>query len=151
MNPSRPPIHQIEDSMRPTWMAGDFGVVAKTIFAGAEALVSFLAIPFSAYMLDVAYGTGNVAIPLARQGTVVTGVDIPLSPRPSPSTCHRRRPHRYLRRRRCRASSSTSTPPSANTSVPRHEETSMDFSACIRINPPRLCGFLASRCLFCKC
>lgn len=60
MNPSRPPIHQIEDSMRPTWMAGDFGVVAKTIFAGAEALVSFLAIPFSAYMLDVAYGTGNV-------------------------------------------------------------------------------------------
>ena len=85
MNPSRPPIHQIEDSMRPTWMAGDFGIVAKTIFAGPEALVSFLAIPFSAYMLDVAYGTGNVAIPLARQGTVVTGVDIPQSP-PEPET-----------------------------------------------------------------
>jgi len=84
MNPSRPPIHQIEDSIRPTWMASDFGVVAKTIFAGAEALVSFLAIPFSAYMLDVAYGTGNVAIPLARQGTVVTGVDIPPISSPEP-------------------------------------------------------------------
>ena len=59
MNPSRPPIHQIEDSMRPTWMAHDSGIVAKTIFASPEALVSFLAIPFSAYLLDVASGTGN--------------------------------------------------------------------------------------------
>jgi hypothetical protein len=44
MNPSRPPIHQIEDSMRPTWMAHDSGIVAKTIFASPEALISFLAI-----------------------------------------------------------------------------------------------------------
>jgi SAM-dependent methyltransferase len=76
MESSGLPIQQIKDSMRATWMAGDFGVVAKTISAGAEAFVSRLAIPPGAHVLDVACGTGNLAIPLARQGAVVTGVDI---------------------------------------------------------------------------
>jgi ubiquinone/menaquinone biosynthesis C-methylase UbiE len=76
MNASGLPIERIKDSMRATWMAGDFGVVAKTISAGAEAFVSRLAIPSGAKVLDVACGTGNLAIPLARRGAVVTGVDI---------------------------------------------------------------------------
>ncbi len=76
MNTSGPPIQQIKDSMRATWMAGDFGVVAKTVAAGAEAFVTRLAIPSGVHVLDVACGTGNLAIPLARQGAVVTGVDI---------------------------------------------------------------------------
>ncbi len=70
------PIQKIKDSMRATWMAGDFGVVAKTISAGAESFAGRLAVPSGAKVLDVACGTGNVAIPLARQGAVVTGVDI---------------------------------------------------------------------------
>ncbi len=70
------PIQQIKASMRSAWIAGDFGVVAKTISAGAEAFVSRLAIPSGARVLDVACGTGNSAIPLARRGAVVTGVDI---------------------------------------------------------------------------
>src|SRR5579864_6310707 len=76
MNASAPQIQQIKDSMRTMWMAGDFGVVAKTISAGAEKFVSSLAIPPGAKVLDVACGTGNLAIPLARQGSIVTGVDI---------------------------------------------------------------------------
>jgi SAM-dependent methyltransferase len=76
MNASAPQIQQIKDSMRNMWMAGDFGVVAKTISAGAEAFVSQLAIPPAAKVLDVACGTGNLAIPLARRGAMVTGVDI---------------------------------------------------------------------------
>jgi 2-polyprenyl-3-methyl-5-hydroxy-6-metoxy-1,4-benzoquinol methylase len=76
MTASTPPIQQIKESMRATWMAGDFGVIAKTISAGAEAFVSRLNIPAEAHVLDVACGTGNLAIPLARQGCVVTGVDI---------------------------------------------------------------------------
>jgi len=76
MNASAPQIQQIKDSMRNMWMAGDFGVVAKTISAGAEKFVSSLAIPPGAKVLDVACGTGNLAIPLARQGAIVTGVDI---------------------------------------------------------------------------
>jgi SAM-dependent methyltransferase len=76
MDPSGPSIQQIKSAMRSTWMAGDFGVVAKTVSAGAEAFVGRLSIPPGARVLDVACGTGNVAIPLARQGADVTGVDI---------------------------------------------------------------------------
>lgn len=71
-----PPIQQIKAAMRATWMAGDFGVVAKTIAAGAEAFIAGLDVPPGAHVLDVACGTGNTAIPLARNGCIVTGVDI---------------------------------------------------------------------------
>lgn len=76
MSTSGPPIQKLKDSMRASWMAGDFGVVARTISGGAEAFVSRLSIPPGARVLDVACGTGNLAIPLARRGAVVTGVDI---------------------------------------------------------------------------
>ena len=74
--PPHPPIEHIKAAMRSTWMAGDFGVVAKTVTAGAEAFISRLAIPAGAHVLDVACGTGNTAIPLAQRGCIVTGVDI---------------------------------------------------------------------------
>jgi SAM-dependent methyltransferase len=70
------PIEKIKAGMRATWMAGDFGVVAKTIAGGAEQFVSRLQITAGSRVLDVACGTGNQAIPLARRGMVVTGVDI---------------------------------------------------------------------------
>jgi len=70
------PIQQIKDSMRATWMAGDFGVVARTITGSAEGFLDRLAIPAGTRLLDVACGTGNLAIPAARNGAIVTGVDI---------------------------------------------------------------------------
>lgn len=76
MEASSIPIEQIKKSMREAWMAGDFGVVAKTVATGAEDFISRMAIPAGAVVLDVACGTGNLAIPLARGGAVVTGVDI---------------------------------------------------------------------------
>ncbi len=57
-------------------MAGDFGVVARTISKPAEEFVARLAVPAGRRVLDIACGTGNTAIPLARGGAVVTGVDI---------------------------------------------------------------------------
>lgn len=69
-------MDQIKASMRAMWMAGDFGVVAKTISGTAEAFVRRLPIASGMRVLDVACGTGNVAIPAARLGAVVTGVDI---------------------------------------------------------------------------
>jgi ubiquinone/menaquinone biosynthesis C-methylase UbiE len=71
-----PTIEQIKANMRSTWMAGDFGVVAKTVSAGAEDFIASLDIPAGARVLDIACGTGNTAIPLARRGCIVTGVDI---------------------------------------------------------------------------
>jgi SAM-dependent methyltransferase len=76
MTASAPPIEQIKSAMRATWMAGDFGVVAKTIAASAADFAARLAISPGSRVLDVATGTGNLAIPLARMGAVVTGVDI---------------------------------------------------------------------------
>jgi SAM-dependent methyltransferase len=57
-------------------MAGDFGVVAKTTAGSAEIFLNRLAISPGARVLDVACGTGNLAIPLARGGAHATGVDI---------------------------------------------------------------------------
>lgn len=70
------PLEKIKESMRSTWMAGDFGVVAKTIAGDAETFASRLELAKGARVLDVACGTGNLAIPLARLGCMVTGVDI---------------------------------------------------------------------------
>ena len=71
-----PSIDQIKASMRSTWMAGDFGVIAKTIAQGAVQFVQRLGIESGSQALDVACGTGNVAMPMARAGATVTGVDI---------------------------------------------------------------------------
>jgi SAM-dependent methyltransferase len=76
MSAAGPSIEQIKNSMRAAWTAGDFGVIAKTISTGAEAFVNRLPITPGAKALDVACGTGNLAIPLARRGAIVTGVDI---------------------------------------------------------------------------
>lgn len=76
MSTSGLPIDQIKSNMRSAWMAGDFGVVARTISGGAEAFIQRLDIPPGSRVLDIACGTGNTAIPLARAGCIVTGVDI---------------------------------------------------------------------------
>jgi SAM-dependent methyltransferase len=76
MDTAGPSIEHIKSSMRNAWTAGDFGVVARTISGSAEALVARLAIPTGSHVLDIATGTGNVALPLARSGCIVTGVDI---------------------------------------------------------------------------
>ncbi|HLI78304.1 MAG TPA: class I SAM-dependent methyltransferase [Acidobacteriaceae bacterium] len=76
MSESTPSLDQIKSSMRAQWMAGDFGVIAKTISRGAEQFVHRLALPAGTRVLDVACGTGNLAIPLAQSGCQVTGVDI---------------------------------------------------------------------------
>ncbi len=73
---SRPPIEQIKEQMRSTWMAGDFGVIARNMTACAEDFAGRLELGPGARVLDVACGTGNTAIPLARRGCIVTGVDI---------------------------------------------------------------------------
>jgi len=76
MQPSRSEIGQIKERMRATWMAGDFGQIARYSAASAEKFVHRLHLERGARALDVACGTGNLAIPAARQGAQVHGVDI---------------------------------------------------------------------------
>ncbi len=76
MSTPAPTIDQIKSNMRSTWMAGDFGMIAKPMYTAAADFIARLNIPAGARVLDIACGTGNTAIPLARQGCIVTGVDI---------------------------------------------------------------------------
>lgn len=76
MSTTPPNIDQIKQGMRATWMAGDFGVIAKTIATAGQQFGNSLELTPGLKVLDVATGTGNVAIPLAKMGCEVTGVDI---------------------------------------------------------------------------
>jgi SAM-dependent methyltransferase len=69
-------IDALKSRMRATWMAGDFGLIAKGYETGAAEFVRRLALAPGTRVLDVACGTGNLALPAARVGAEVTGVDI---------------------------------------------------------------------------
>lgn len=69
-------MQQLKDRMRSTWMAGDFGRIAQYATKTAEEFVDRLNVRPEMKVLDVACGTGNTAIPAARKGAHVTGVDI---------------------------------------------------------------------------
>lgn len=66
----------LKTKLRATWIAGDFGQIAKYHADGAAAFVNRLNLAPGTKFLDVACGTGNLALPAARAGAVVTGVDI---------------------------------------------------------------------------
>jgi 2-polyprenyl-3-methyl-5-hydroxy-6-metoxy-1,4-benzoquinol methylase len=67
---------QLKQGMRATWMAGDFGQLARVSARHGEEFVAGLGIRPGIKALDVACGTGNLAIPAARAGAKVTGLDI---------------------------------------------------------------------------
>src|SRR5438445_13796492 len=72
----QPDIEKIKAGMKSTWMAGDFGQIAKRNEAEAAAFIQRLPLKAGMRVLDVACGTGNLAIPAAKVGARVTGMDI---------------------------------------------------------------------------
>jgi SAM-dependent methyltransferase len=58
------------------WMAGDFGEIARSIERSGEEFIARLNLKPGDRVLDVACGTGNLAVPVARAGAIVTGTDI---------------------------------------------------------------------------
>ena len=71
-----PEMDALKAKLKSMWMAGDFGQVARIIEAAAEEFIDRLALKPGTRVLDVACGSGNLAIPAARAGAIVTGVDI---------------------------------------------------------------------------
>ena len=67
---------ELKDRLRTTWEAGDFAEVAKHIGATAEQFVERLDIRPGIKVLDVACGSGNLAVLAAAKGAEVTGIDI---------------------------------------------------------------------------
>ena len=71
-----PDADPISERVRLTWTAGDFGRIARGYGRGAAEFMGRLGFARSERVLDVACGTGNLAMPAARIGAAVTGVDI---------------------------------------------------------------------------
>ena len=71
-----PELEALKDRLRDTWSAGDYGQVAQSIAAGAAEFVERLELKAGTRVLDVACGTGNLALPAAKTGADVTGIDI---------------------------------------------------------------------------
>jgi SAM-dependent methyltransferase len=61
---------------RSVWTSGDFLPIARSFAPGAEDFIARLALRPGESLLDVACGTGNLAIPAARAGARVSGIDI---------------------------------------------------------------------------
>ena len=58
------------------WEKGDFTRIAETMRESGEALVAELGIAAGIDMLDLGCGDGTTAVPAARLGADVLGVDI---------------------------------------------------------------------------
>jgi SAM-dependent methyltransferase len=66
----------LTERVRATWTSGDFGRIAKGYVLGAAEFIARLELETGERVLDVACGTGNLALPAARTGAAVTGIDI---------------------------------------------------------------------------
>jgi len=76
MQSASPDFAQLKSNLKASWMAGDFGQIANFTVKAAEEFIERTEISPGTRVLDVACGTGNTAIPAARAGALVTGVDI---------------------------------------------------------------------------
>ena len=80
-----PNLEEVKARQKATWESGDFGRIARTIENVAEEFMARLPLHAGTKVLDVACGTGNLAVIAARQDREVTGVDIAGRRRPRSS------------------------------------------------------------------
>jgi ubiquinone/menaquinone biosynthesis C-methylase UbiE len=69
-------VSGIKEGQRKMWTIGDYPDIARTIASVAELVVERSGPQPGESLLDVATGSGNVAIPAAATGASVTGLDL---------------------------------------------------------------------------
>lgn len=71
-----PAVGELKGRLKKTWMAGDYDRFSRFMERGARDFHKRLQIPPGGKVLDVACGSGPFALLAAREGALVTGVDI---------------------------------------------------------------------------
>lgn len=69
-------MEALKTRLKATWMSGDYGHFARYLEPGALEFLERLNIAPGTRMLDVGCGAGQIAIPAARAGARVAGIDI---------------------------------------------------------------------------
>lgn len=69
-------MEALKSRLKATWMSGDYGHFATYLEPGALEFLKGLELTPGTRMLDVACGAGQIAIPAAKAGVDVTGIDI---------------------------------------------------------------------------
>lgn len=75
-SPALPGLAAIKAKQKATWESGDYGQIGHSIEHIAQEFMDHRPLRPGAQVLDVACGTGNLAVIAARQGCQVSGVDI---------------------------------------------------------------------------
>lgn len=69
-------MDEFKERQRTMWAAGDYATLSELITDVGELVVERAGVESGMRVLDVACGTGNAAIPAARAGAEVTGLDL---------------------------------------------------------------------------
>lgn len=75
-SPTIPNLTAVKAKQKATWESGDFGHIARSIENVAEEFMGRRHLHPGLSVLDVACGTGNLAVIAARRGCMVSGIDI---------------------------------------------------------------------------
>jgi len=76
MTTMTPEMSGLKTRLKATWEAGDYGVFAKYLEKGALEFFDRLGLEPGIRLLDVACGAGQLTLPAARRGIIVTGLDL---------------------------------------------------------------------------
>ncbi|MES2756473.1 MAG: class I SAM-dependent methyltransferase [Pseudomonadota bacterium] len=74
--PTTPEMVALKSRLKDTWTAGDYAHFAQFLAPGALEFLERLKIAPGTRVLDLGCGAGQIAIPAARAGAEVTGIDI---------------------------------------------------------------------------
>src|ERR1700722_6306426 len=69
-------LDALKTKLKATWMAGDYDRFSRYMEPGARVFYEQLDVPAGCSLLDVACGSGQLALCAARDGANVTGVDL---------------------------------------------------------------------------
>ena len=73
---SIPKLEVVKANQKATWESGDFGQIGRTTENVASEFMARQPLRAGSRVLDVACGTGNLAVIAARRGCIVSGIDI---------------------------------------------------------------------------